>query len=121
MKRARLKAQIVRSEPHETMLNPVQLVCRIEVGHSHLAGVLGGAKSGQPSGLRHAGTTNNVTIRDAVRQSGRERYDGSLQSVCMLLEYKQMSACVARVKPGTESGMRRATYRAVPRQGYGRN
>jgi lysyl-tRNA synthetase class I len=121
MKRAPLKAQIVRSEPHEIMLNPVQLVSREEAREGRLAAIFAMAGSGQPSGLRHAGTTNNVTIRDAVRQSGRERYDGSSQSVCMLLEYKQMSACVARVKPGTESGMRRATYRAVPRQGYGRN
>src|ERR1700722_2351379 len=103
------------------MLNTVQLVCCKAGRAGHLSVVFSPAKSGQPSGLRHAGTTNNVTILGGVRQSGRERRDCLSLVVCKLLTGKKMLECAARVTPRTECGTRRANYMAVPPQGYGRN
>jgi hypothetical protein len=81
----------------------------------------GAAKSGQPSGLRQAKATNNVTIWGFVRQSGRHSKGSLFLSVCKLLWNRGIEGCAAMVTSGSEHGMSLAFDRAVPRQGYGRN
>jgi hypothetical protein len=103
------------------MLNPVQRKCREALWNGPQAIGWGGPKSGQPSGLRQAKATNNVTIWGFVRQSERQPQGNFFLTVCKLMHKKGIESCAAKVTSGGERGMRLAFNWAVPRQGYGRN
>jgi hypothetical protein len=103
------------------MPDPVQPQCPKAAAVTLFGFGLTGAKSGQPSGLRQAKATNNVTIWGFVRQFGRNLQRGALLGVRKLLQYKEINGFAAKVTSGVERGTRLANSMAVPRQGYGRN